>query len=294
MSNGICNEQGWRGEATIRRRDGTSFDAAVTLSPVIGTSGEIIAFVGALRDISPLKEVERMKDAFVSNVSHELRTPITSLKLLHYLLGLKSPKQDSHLEQLGREIERLNVLIEDLLRLSRLDQGRVEMSLAPVDLNALAAQYADDLTLLAESRQLTLAFEGLPDRLIVKADPGLLGQALSVLLTNALNYTPAGGKVVVSTLASETERQRWARLTVSDSGAGITPEELPQLFQRFFRGSVGRASGAPGTGLGLAIAKEIVELHGGRIEVQSSGIPGEGTVFTIWLPIEDQTSGMTS
>lgn len=275
---------GWHGEMQVCRRDSTTFDSAVSISPVYDTQGKVVAFVGAMRDISPLKEVERMKDAFVSNVSHELRTPITSLKLLHHLLEANPQKQSNYVEQLGRTINRLNVLIEDLLRLSRLEQGRVVMNIAPINLNTLVAQYVTDFTLLASSRQLTLTFEGSPSEPTVQADQGLLGQVLSVLLTNALNYTPAGGKVVVSTLVSDREEQSWAGFSVSDTGPGIPPEEQQQLFQRFFRGSTGRASGAPGTGLGLAIAREIIDRHGGRLVVKSEGIPGEGTAFTVWLP----------
>jgi signal transduction histidine kinase len=182
------------------------------------------------------------------------------------------------------------VLIEDLLRLSRLDQGRVEMNIIPVDLKALVTQYVNDFALLAESKQLTLAIENSGGQPTTRADQGLLGQVLSVLLTNALNYTPAGGRVVVQVLTSEQEGRAWAGFSVSDTGAGIPQEEQGQLFQRFFRGDVGRASGAPGTGLGLAIAREIVERHGGRIDVVSKGIAGEGAAFTTWLPAEDKTT----
>ena len=119
----------------------------------------------------------------------------------------------------------------------------------------------------------------------VMADEGLLGQALSVLLTNALNYTPSGGTVTIGTSERKVGSKRWAGFSVSDTGPGIAESERPQLFQRFYRGSVGRASGAPGTGLGLVIAKEIVERHAGVIEIASEGIPGRGTTFSVWLPV---------
>jgi len=112
---------------------------------------------------------------------------------------------------------------------------------------------------------------------------------LSILMTNAMNYTPAGGDITVCTLAEEIEGSSWVGFAVSDTGPGVLPEDREHLFERFFRGKAGRDSAAPGTGLGLAIAHEIVQRHGGRIEVHSSGIPGEGTTFQVWLPASSET-----
>jgi two-component system sensor histidine kinase/response regulator len=275
-------------EVIARRKDGTTFDADVALAP-IKDEGVVTGLVCSLRDISALKEVQRMKDDFVSNVSHELRTPISSLKIYHHMLEKALPPQrDEYLGVVRRETARLALIIEDLLRLSRLDQGRVTLDIAEVDLNALAGQYVADRAPLAEKRGLTLALDAEPNLMPVRADEGLLGQALSVLLTNALNYTPAGGRVVVSTWARELEGKPCVGFSVADTGPGISPEEQPRLFQRFFRGEVGRESNEPGTGLGLAIAKEIVERHHGQIEVASEGVPGKGTTFSVWLPTGDE------
>jgi signal transduction histidine kinase len=122
---------------------------------------------------------------------------------------------------------------------------------------------------------------------LVRADAGLLEQVLSILLTNAINYTPEGGKVVVQTVYAADDGTPRAGLAVCDDGYGIPLEEQPRLFERFFRGQIARETGAPGTGLGLAIAKEIVERHGGELCMQSTGVPGEGAVFTMWLPVGD-------
>jgi PAS domain S-box-containing protein len=274
-----------RWQTIARRKDGLAFDASVGLAPIM-EDGVLMGMVCSLRDISALKAVERMKDEFVSNVSHELRTPITSLKLLHHLLTQDPKKRRVNMDRMAREIDRLNLLIEDLLRLSRLDQGRVAFNLAPVDLNALAAQYVGDRTLMAESRELTLALEAQPGLPPATADEGLLGQVLSVLLTNAFNYTPAGGTVTVHTQERLSGGVRWVGFAVSDTGPGIPPDEQSQLFERFFRGTAGRTSGVPGTGLGLAIAREIVARHQGQIELISTGVPGEGASFAVWLPGE--------
>ncbi len=223
------------------------------------------------------------KDDFVSNVAHELRTPITSLKLNLHLLARRPEKWEQYLPIVRRETDRLASIIDDLLRLSRLDQGRVEFEFGPVNLNALANQYVEDRKVVAEGRGITLRFEGDPRLLPIEADGGLLGQVLSILLTNALNYTPAGGSVTVST-AFIPGKQAQAVLRVSDTGPGISAEEQAQLFRRFFRGAAGRASGMPGTGLGLALAWEIVQRHRGHITVESEGIPGRGTTFSVFLP----------
>lgn len=230
-----------------------------------------------------LRLMGQAKDDFVSNVAHELRTPITSLKLNLHLLAHRPEKWEQYFPVIRRETDRLAFIIDDLLRLSRLDQGRVEFEFGPVNLNALAAQYVEDRKPMAEGRGITLRFEGDPRLLPIEADEGLLGQVLSILLANALNYTPAGGNVTVSTefIAG---KQAQAVLRVSDTGPGISAEEQTQLFRRFFRGAVGQASGMPGTGLGLAIAWEIVQRHRGHITVESEGIPGRGTTFSVFLP----------
>jgi PAS domain S-box-containing protein len=272
-----------RKELLALRKDGTTFDIELALAPLL-REGSVYGFVSSMRDVSAIKAVERMKDAFVSNVSHELRTPITSLKLNHSLLNLDPQKQDVYLGRLGREINRLNELIEDLLRLSRLDQDMAQLERATIDLNDLVAQIVDDRKPLAREHDLTLTFEAWEDLAGMIGDPGLLGQVLSVLLTNAINYTPSGESITVSTHTKESDGVQWAGFRVSDTGAGISPEDLPHLFDRFYRGKTGRDSGTPGTGLGLAIAKEIVERHQGYIEVVSEG-QAKGAEFSVWLPL---------
>lgn len=281
----IDKQEKRRIETVVQRLDGTTFDADIALAPT--QSGHTLqGIVCSLRDITALKEVERMKDAFISNVSHELRTPITGIKLSHRLIGMDPGKQPIYMERMGREIERLHDIIENLLRLSRLDQGRVVLDIKPLDLNTLAVQYVSDRTPLAKTRQLTLSLKEEPGLPLIQADEGLLGQVLSILLTNALSYTPIGGEVMVSTQTSEIEGKRWVGFSVSDTGPGIPAEDLPHLGERFYRGKTGRDSGAPGTGLGLAIAHEIVEQHHGRMETSNTGLAGIGATFTVWLPTE--------
>lgn len=269
-------------EVEARCKDGRIFDADLAVAPV-EQDGCTAGLVCGLRDISALKEVERMKDAFVSNVSHELRTPISSIKLYHELLLKKPAKQAVYMDRLQRETDRLHHIVESVLFLSRLDQQKATLKLVPINLNALAAEYVIDRKPLAEQKSLSLAFEEI-DLPFVRGDKSLLGQVLSILLTNAINYTPSGGQITVSTVVRRAEGKEWVGFAVGDTGPGISFDEQLHLFDRFFRGNAGQQSNIPGTGLGLAIVKEIVEQHGGFVEVQSRGVPGEGTVFQVWLP----------
>jgi signal transduction histidine kinase len=230
-----------------------------------------------------LRRLSRLKDEFVSNVSHELRTPLSSFKLYTSLIEKRDEKFPIYIEALKRETDRLAHIIESLLRLSSMDQGHITIHKAPVDLNAIVSTLVSDRTPFAAQKQISLAFEpGPPAR--VEADRQLLIEAISVLLTNAINYSPPGSRVTVRALKGEGEQEGWFAIQVSDNGPGIPREEQAKLFQRFFRGKAGLESGISGTGLGLAIVKEIMDRHNGRVEVASSGIPGEGATFTLWLP----------
>ena len=275
-------------ELTAQCCDGTSFDAHVALAPV-REEGEVQGIVCSLRDISDLKEVERMKDRFVSNVSHELRTPITSLKLYHTLLEHNLENGAHYLESLGREINRLNAIIEDLLRLSSLDRAPKEMTWELVDLCELVERYLADRQPLAREKEIDLRLDLQTAAATVRVDTSLLEQVLGILLTNALNYTPPDGKVTVAVLTRDENGEKWIGCRVSDTGPGVPPAEREHLFDRFFRGSAARAVNIPGTGLGLAIAREIVERHHGSIDVESSGEPGGGACFTFWLPAASVT-----
>lgn len=189
-------------------------------------------------------------------------------------------KQARVLSVIKRETYRLNALIDALLKLSQLDLDQTVFHLANVNLNDLVENYVFDRIELAAEKGLTLRAEPASQPHPVRGDADLLGQVMSILLTNALNYTPEHGEVVVS-LRSNSE---YHGFEVADTGLGIPKQEQAQLFVRFFRGSTAHKVGTSGTGLGLAIAHEIVQRHRGYISVESTGIPGDGTNFTVWLP----------
>jgi signal transduction histidine kinase len=231
-----------------------------------------------------LRILSRLKDEFVANVSHELRTPISSLKLYGSLLDAPGDSHNKYQEAMKREVIRLEHIIESLLHLSSFDQDQIAINLTPLDLNDLAELLIHDRILLAQSRDLDLSFEGASDLAKTIADQELITEAVSILLTNALNYTPAGGKILVKTESQMREDEEWLAIHVIDSGHGLPKKEIPQLFQRFFRGKVGRESGYAGTGLGLSIVKEIVERNGGIVEARNNAKPVKGATFSIWLP----------
>ncbi len=186
------------------------------------------------------------------------------------------------MDTLKREANLLHRLIEDLLHLSRLDTGRVQVSLAQVDVNALLGTLANDRAELLAGRglKLDLAFEpGLPP---LQADARMVTQVVTNLMSNAMNYTPSGGTITLRTQCRKESGTLWVGLAVADTGPGISAEEQGRLFERFFRGEAAVQSKAPGSGLGLAICHEIVKLHGGRMTVACR--PGLGSTFTAWLP----------
>jgi PAS domain S-box-containing protein len=283
----ISSGRTWRGEVVNRRKDGAHYDAALTITPVMDEAGNVINYVGVQHDISALKEVDRLKSQFVSDVSHELRTPLTNIRLYLDLLA-KTPDDPvtstRYLETLSRESERLASLIDDLLSLSRLDAEAIPFDPKPLDLETLLKALADDRKTMAAKRGIRLSMNPNAPTPITVGDDRLLTQVFTNLLTNAMNYTPHGGEIVLRTDEMNVNGKIWILAEVKDTGLGITTEEMPQIFGRFFRGSASQTTNAPGTGLGLAICKEIVERHGGRITVESEGVPGRGSCFTVWLP----------
>jgi PAS domain S-box-containing protein len=276
----------WRGELVNRRKDGTTYDVALTATPLTDESHAVTDIVSVLYDISAMKEVERLKSQFVSDVSHELRTPLTNIRLyLDLLRGTTDrTKTDRYLDTLTRESDRLAYLIDDLLSLSRLDAGAVTPDMRAVDINRLLGSLVDDRRALATRRGLELTLEWDPALPQARGDERLLSQVFTNLLTNAMNYTPDQGRITLATRLEDGEQGPMVAAVVADNGPGIPTEEQPMIFRRFFRGRASRATGAAGTGLGLAICREIIDLHGGRINLESEGIPGKGACFTVWLP----------
>jgi signal transduction histidine kinase len=233
-----------------------------------------------------LRELDKMKDQFVSTVSHELRTPLTSMVgyleiLLEGEAGELSEDQRRFLEIVNRSCDRLNRVIDDILVVARIDANRLSYEMQDVDLRVLTEEAVESSRMAAVRTGVDLRLSAPDEPVPAWADQTRLNQMLDNLLSNAIKFTPDGGSVSV-TLA----RQRdVAVLQVSDTGIGVPEEEVGRLFDRFFRASTGLT--ISGTGLGLPIVKSIAEAHGGTIDVESE--VGVGTTFTVELPLQSRS-----
>jgi len=238
-----------------------------------------------------LQELDRLKSEFVSNVSHELRTPITNIML--YLDLFNHPdrqgRQDEFLDILKDEARRLSRLIEDLLTLSRMEQSSQLIDKELHVLDAIIADVFKALQAQAKDKDIVLQHEMNQTIPAVEVNRDQIVQVLTNLVTNAIVYSGAGKTVQISSTLCRTEETRFVCLLIHNDGSHIDEEDLPHIFERFYRGQSGQLSGEAGTGLGLAISKEIIERHRGQIEVVSN--PEDGTTFTIWLPIRTVERG---
>jgi signal transduction histidine kinase len=228
---------------------------------------------------------------FVADASHELRTPLTSLEGLSEMLLMGADRGDGRaVQRMARsmhgELGRMARLVSDLLTLSRLESA-APMQFAPVDVGKLLENIAEQVTPMAEAREIDLNVAREGDGLVVvSADPDRLKQVILNLVDNALRYTPANGEVKLSA-GHDAETGR-VRIEVRDTGPGIAVDDIPYIFDRFYRGDPSRARTTGSTGLGLAIARSIAQAHGGTIEAQST--PGEGACFIVTLPAHRPTA----
>lgn len=276
----LARRSSWRGQAQIQRRNGANYDAAMTVTRLQDGSGARRELVVSIRDISQMKEVERMKDAIISIAAHELRTPLTTISLYSEVLATRevAPAQRTrYLNTIFEQTQQLTKIIDDMLDLARLEAGRgLEISSEPVDIEALVHEVVKPFAELDELHRFQL--EGLEQLAAVAGDPMRLTQVLRNILSNAVKYSPDGGAIIIRgrNLADFVE------ISVQDEGIGMTPEQQAQLFEKFYRAHTS-SSGPRGTGLGLAICRLIVEGHGGEIWAQSK--EGVGSTFTFTAPI---------
>ncbi len=225
---------------------------------------------------------------FSADASHELRTPLTVLKG-EIEVALRSPRPPEEyravLHSTLEEVERMARLVDDLLLLSRADAGALRLESAPVELDHLVEEVAKQGDVLARAKQVEVRLTEVAP-LVVQGDGGRLKQLLLNLMDNAIKYTGPGGQVTLGLRPSAGPGGRageHAEIFVRDTGAGIPPEQLPRIFERFYRADPVRSREAGGAGLGLCISRTIAEAHGGRIEVESA--PGAGSTFRLLLPL---------
>ena len=239
-----------------------------------------------------MEVIRRDRDSsreFLADVSHELRTPLAALRTFNELLrekaGDDAEARAEFLESSGQQIERLDWLAQNLLELSKLDSGLVRLDLRPEDVGTTVQSAVEQAQVAAKRRGVELVAT-VPDQpLVIRHDPQRMGQVLGNLIGNALKFTPRGGTVQV-VLRPYTNG---ARIQVTDTGVGIDPADLPKIFDRFYRGSRASEARSSGSGLGLAIVRSVVDMHAGRVMVESR--LGAGSTFTVTLPADPRAAG---
>ena len=260
----------------------------VHLAPVM-LQNDFLGTVSIFRDITHEVEVDRLKSEFVATVSHELRTPMTSIRgyadiLLMGAAGALNENQSHFLQIIKSNTERLNILVNDLLDISRIEAGRVTLLPQPIDLREVAEDVLADILRRSqeENKPMALSLEAPKELPRVFGDSERVRQIIDNLVDNAYHYTPVNGQILV-TVHSETGDE--VQVDVSDNGVGIAIEDQERVFERFYRGEHPMVLATPGTGLGLPIVKQLVEMHHGRIWMTSKGLPGEGSTFSFTLPV---------
>jgi len=233
------------------------------------------------RMATTLEQVERLRRDLIADVAHELRTPLASLDgYMEALIDGVIPAEPETFHRIRREAARLQRLVADLQELSRVEAGQGRIHPRPVEVQELADAAAARLRAQFDDKGIALDVEVPPGLPRVLADPDRIGQVLTNLLGNALQYTPPGGRVVI-----RARREGGSvAIAVADTGIGIAAEHLPHLFDRFYRVDRSRARSSGGSGIGLTIARHLVEGHGGSIRAESPG-PGRGATFTFTLPV---------
>ena len=269
----------WQHEFRMRRKDGTEFDMNSVTTRVDSPDGKSVGAVTVIRDVSQERALQAQKTRFVAYASHELRTPITNMKTRLYLMRKQPEKIPDHLSVLEDVTDRMQRLVEDLLDMSRFERGIIHLKRGVLLLQEIIHRSASVQEPEAERKGLCFTVE-LPDEpLYAFVDPERVVQVITNLLTNAINYTPPGKNVTARLSRTEENGVSYGLVEVIDTGIGIAQEHLPHIFQPFYR----VVSQVEGTGLGLNISKEIVELHDGKIGVEST--LKQGSRFYFSLPI---------
>jgi two-component system phosphate regulon sensor histidine kinase PhoR len=281
-------------DAIFRQRESVQRDVTVgdrelqmNAVPMGNDNGEMSGAVVLFHDVTELKRLDDMRRDFVANVSHELRTPLSILRgYIETLLGAGQTSRDELRRILGvmeRHSKRLGLLLDDLLSLAKLESANPNLELSTVRLDELCLNVTRDWEKRFAEKNLHVIVDLAPGLPSVHADASRLQEILYNLLDNAVKYSPKDGEI---RLRIE-QREKEIALSVSDNGAGISKEDLPRIFERFYRADKVRGSEEGGTGLGLSIVKHIALLHRGRVEAESE--PGKGTTVRVFIPAVTQT-----
>ncbi|MBM2820869.1 MAG: multi-sensor signal transduction histidine kinase [Candidatus Berkelbacteria bacterium] len=268
-------------EIYLKKRDGTLFPSYLSVAVIRGADEKIMGAIVVFRDITHDLEVEQMKQELISIATHELRTPITGVKgYLDMILGGDAGELNPDMKEMVTEVakitQRLADLVDDLLNIGRIEQGRIEFRPVPTDLSKIIQEVIDELQIQAKDKKLILSYEKktIPQ---VKADPERTRQVLINLIGNSIKYTEQGSV----TVSSDT-KDKEVVVQVKDTGLGISKEGQKKLFEKFYRVRTEKTRQVTGTGLGLWITKQLVEKQGGKIWVESE--EGKGSDFSFSLP----------
>ncbi|GAP99405.1 PAS domain S-box protein [Leptolyngbya sp. NIES-2104] len=301
-----CIETGeaWEDTFPLRGQDGQYRWFLSRAFPIHNEQGQVLRWFGTNTDISDRKQLEdtlaarteelirtnRLKDEFLAALSHELRTPLNPILGWTQMLKaqkLSPTKAAQALETIDRNVRQQMALIDDLLDVSRIVQGKLTLELQPVDLALTLTSAIDTVQLAAQAKGIEIAFHSSPLNAI--GDPNRLQQVFWNLLSNAIKFTPEGGQIKVSLSLITRNALPYVQVQVSDTGIGIAPEFLPHVFEHFRQADGSSTRRYGGLGLGLAIVRHLVELHGGTIVAESAGL-GQGATFTVSLPKFNATS----
>jgi PAS domain S-box-containing protein len=258
-------------------------------------NGQTVGMVTILSDITKQKELDELKNQFLSNVTHELRNPIGAIKqsisvILEETAGPLTEPQEKFLLHAKRNLERLGKLIDDILDLSKLEAQKMELKLQPTKMPDLIHEVGETLGTWLKNKEITLTKDIQENLPVINVDPDRIIQILMNIISNAIKFTPKNGTITVK--AKMSDKSDFMILSVSDTGVGIPKNDLPRMFGKFQQAKNRAAGDKSGTGLGLAIAHELVTLHGGQISVDSE--EGQGTTFTFLLPMSNKPSETAS
>lgn len=270
-------------------KDGSLRDVSLNISPIKDAQGQIIGASTIARDITErkqtekkLREFDRRKDEFLAMLGHELRNPLASLANAVEILRMAQDPETVEKSRaiMQRQLAQLTRLVDDLLDVSRISQGKLRLQKSRIELAAVVHSALEDIQELVEQRghKLSVTLPEVP--IFLEADPIRLSQVLTNLLTNAAKYTPPGGHIELLV----ERREAGARVSVRDNGLGIPPDKLDSVFEMFGQLDRTLETTYKGLGVGLSLVKSLVELHGGTIEAHSDGL-GKGSAFSVWLPL---------
>ncbi len=268
-------------ELTIISPEETHF--SVQVSSVVLESGYLLGVVAVFHDITELKKLARLRSEFVANVSHELKTPLTTIK--GFVETLKEGAINDRgsaikfLEIIAKHTERLENLVNDLLSLSAIESREVKLNREKISVNAFLEAILNLYKERFENQKLNIHLKLARELPSILADRNKIEQVFFNLIDNAIKFTPPGGSIIINSI----QQNGFIQIDVKDTGIGIESEHLPRIFERFYRVDRGRSRELGGTGLGLSIVKHIVQLHQGKVSVESE--PQAGSTFSIFLPV---------